>query len=386
MKTTSETEQDWISSLRANALRRFNSLEIPKLKYGLTIKIDLDNFDFENFPEPEASKQEIISPKGIIILDFNEAVKEYPDLIKNKFMNELAPPLSKFEAFHASNWKKATVIVIPKGKEFKEPIQINTLFENSNIENFLIIAEQNSSATIIDSIANSGSSDKKINSRISEIFLESGAKINFFSVQDCDKNTFTFTVKRALAEQDSEINWLDCSFGGDICTSETTTILNGAGSSTNNYGLFFGTGAQKFDINSKSIHIAPNTSSDMLTKGVLEDSAKAVYRGILNIHPTAFDASGYQKEEVILLSEKAEADSIPELRINNNDVKKCTHGASIGQIDAEKLFYLMSRGLERREAVKSMIEAFFSSVREKIKNKEFSERIQKIVEDKLEAK
>ena len=168
-----------------------------------------------------------------------------------------------------------------------------------------------------------------------------------------------------------------------MCTSEATSILNGSGSQTNNYGIFFGAGEQKFDLHSKSIHVGVNTSSDMLTKGALDDSAKAIYRGVLKIHTTAFDSSGYQKEEVILLSEKAEADSIPELRINNNDIKKCTHGASIGQVDPEKLFYLMSRGLERKEAVKSLIEAFFASVCAKMGSEAFTEKITSIVTNKL---
>ncbi|MEK6857239.1 MAG: Fe-S cluster assembly protein SufD, partial [Nanoarchaeota archaeon] len=371
---------------RSNALKRFNSLDAPTLKYGITMKIDLSDFDFKNFAEPEIPEQKILSTKEAIILDFEEAVKKYPELTKEKFLNELTPPVNKFEAFHIANWKKATVIIIPKNTELKEPIEINTFFQNTNVDDLLVIAEQNSSATIIDSISNSGKNKYKLNSRVAEVFLESGAKINFLSVQNCDKETYTFSIKRAITEKDSVINWLDCNFGGKVCTSEATSILNGSGSQTNNYGIFFGAGEQKFDLHSKSIHVGTNTSSDMLTKGALDDSAKAIYRGVLKIHTTAFDSSGYQKEEVILLSDKAEADSIPELRINNNDIKKCTHGASIGQVDPEKLFYLMSRGLERKDAVKSLIEAFFAAVCTKMGSEAFTGKITNIVTNKLNPK
>ena len=412
-----EIEPDWIISRRSDALRRFNSLEAPTLKYGITMKIDISDLDFKNFLDVdefekplgnsqtphksalntnvkegyskhsvEVSEQKITAPEEVIVLDFSEAVKKYPQLMKEKFMNELFSPVNKFEAFHAANWKKTTVIIVPKNVQSDKPIEIITSFKNTNVDNLLIIAEANCSATIIDCVENYGTKEHKLNSRVAEIFLESGAKINFLSIQNCDQETYTFSVRRAITEKDSTINWLDCNFGGKVCTSEATSILNGSGSQTNNYGLFFGDGEQKFDLHSKSIHIATNTSSDMLTKGALDDSAKAIYRGVLKIHTTAFDSSGYQKEEVILLSDKAEADSIPELRINNNDIKKCTHGASIGQVDPEKLFYLMSRGLDKKEAVKTLIEAFFSSVCIKIGSEEFTNRIRKIVESKLESK
>ena len=157
----SGNEPDWMVSRRANAIKRFNSLDAPTLKYGITMKIDLSDFNFKNFAEPEVPEQKIISTKEVIVLDFNEAVKKYPELMKEKFLNELTPPVNKFEAFHIANWKKTTVLIIPKNTELKEHIEINTFFQNTNVDNLLVIAQQNSSATIIDFVENKGDEKNK---------------------------------------------------------------------------------------------------------------------------------------------------------------------------------------------------------------------------------
>ena len=382
---TSYAEPVWLSARRADALKLFNGLETPKLKYGLTIKIDLGDFSFEQIAPPEIPQQKIIAPAGVDILDISDAIKKYPELLEKMFMSVLNND-AKFEAFHKAFWKKTTVVVIPKDTVVAEPIEIRSSFINTNVEHVLILAQQHSKATVLCETCNVSGSKFGLNSYCVEIFAGAGSTINFLGLQNCDEKTYTFSTKRALAENDATVNWLDCNFGSMICLSETTSVLKGAGSSSNIYGLFFGSHEQKFDVHAQSVHVGAHTTSDMFVKGVLDDEAKAIYRGVLKIMPSANGASGYQKEDVTLLSPKAEADSIPELRINNNDVKKCTHGASVGQVDAEKLFYLMSRGLPKKEAVKKMIEGFFAFLLAKAENEGFSEQLKKLVEAKLYVK
>ncbi|MBI4141026.1 Fe-S cluster assembly protein SufD [Candidatus Woesearchaeota archaeon] len=381
----SYSEPLWLAQRRADALKCFNELAMPKLKYGLTIKIDLGDFSFENCSPAEVPEQKIVAPVGVDILDIADAVKKYPELLEKKFIT-LLNNNDKSESFHKAFLKKATVVVIPRTTVVAEPIEIRSFFSNTNVEHVLIVAQPNSKATIVCETTNNSNAGCVVNSYAVEIFAGAGSTINFLGLQNCDEKTYTFSTKRAVIENDAAVNWLDCNFGSKVCLSETTSVLKGAGSSSNVYGLFFGSHNQKFDMHLESVHEGAHTTSDMLVKGVLDDDAKAIYRGALKIMPSANGASGYQKEDVTLLSPKAEADSIPELRINNNEVRKCTHGASIGQVDAEKLFYLMSRGLPKKEAVKKMIEGFFAALLAKAENDGFSEQLKKLVEAKLYVK
>ncbi len=381
---TEYAEPQWLVARRNNAVKCFNELEMPKLKYGLTIKIDLEDFDFNKCAPAEVPEQKIIAPAGVVILDFADAVKKYPALLEKFFLS--LSQTTKFEAFHSANWKRATVVVIPKDTIVVDAVEIYSCFKNTNVEHLIVIAEPNCKVTVIDAVENNGNHPTKLNSKYVEVFAGSGSVVNFLSLQKCDEQTYTFSAKRAVTDNDAVVNWMDCNFGSNVCLSETTSFLRGSGSSSNIYGLFFGRNAQKFDILAQSVHEGAHTNSDMLTKGVLDDCAKAIYRGALKILPSAFGASGYQKEDVTLLSPKAEADSIPELRINNNEVKKCTHGASIGQVDAEKLFYLMSRGFPKTEAIKKLIEAFFAALFLKADNGKFTAELQKLIEAKLYSK
>ena len=178
------------------------------------------------------------------------------------------------------------------------------------------------------------------------------------------------------------MNWLDCCLGSRYTRADIITRLSGRGSSTNNYGLFFGTGSQQFDLNVGTIHAERNTVCDMMTKGALNDRAKAVYTGLVKINANAANSNGYQKEDTLLLSPDAEADSIPQLEIDNNEVK-CTHGATVGQVDKEKLFYLMSRGIPANESKKILVEGFFEPMIQKIAVENVQNKLREIVAERV---
>ena len=201
-------------------------------------------------------------------------------------------------------------------------------------------------------------------------------------MQLLNQNTFNFTIKKAVVGANSTLNWMDCCFGSKVTLSEATAILNGDGAATNNHGIFFGSKQQQFDLVNKSIHNAPHTVSDIFTKGVLTGSSKCLYRGLVRIESNAFGSNGYQKEDTLLLSSDAAADSIPNLEIENNDVR-CTHGASIGRIDREKLFYMMSRGLNEDLATREYVKAFFEPLIQKIQIEKLRENMHEMIGERM---
>ncbi len=145
--------------------------------------------------------------------------------------------------------------------------------------------------------------------------------------------------------------------------------------------MFFTQEQQQFDVAVEVQHLAPQTTSDMRTKGVAKDKSRAVYRGNIKIHENAHNSMGYQREDTLILSEEATVDAIPKLEINNHDVK-CKHGATVGQIDREKLFYLTSRGLSEGEAQATIVRGFFLPTIQKISAEALRERLEKEIEDK----
>ncbi len=175
---------------------------------------------------------------------------------------------------------------------------------------------------------------------------------------------------------------MDCCFGSKITSSEVTTYLDGEGSETNNHGIFFGNENQQFDLSVNSIHNAENTVSDIISKGALTDSSKCIYHGLVKISRNASGSNGYQKEDTLLLSPNATADAIPDLEIDNSDVK-CSHGATIGKTDAEKMFYLRSRGFNEKEATKVYVKGFFNGLIKKMQIEKLRENMEDLIDERM---
>ena len=216
-----------------------------------------------------------------------------------------------------------------------------------------------------------------------EIFAKESSQINYSSVQQLSNNVINYSQKRAFLEKDASINWTVCDLGGKICKSDVTTWLNGEGSGTKTITFFFGSENQQFDLTLNVHHKSPYTSSDLVTRGALNQSAKAIYRGLVKIHQNAPNSTGFQKEDTLLLTENAEADAVPNLEIDNNNVK-CSHGTTIGQIDKEKLFYLMSRGLSESQAKIKIVQGFFNPLIRKVGQKELRKKMRTSIKNKLD--
>ena len=212
-----------------------------------------------------------------------------------------------------------------------------------------------------------------------KIIVNENAKVIYITIKTDD----TSSNKLAIVGKDAVINWVECCIGDKI-NAVVRTELTGEGSETKTMSVIFGDKDNILNIKNEVVHMASNSKSNMLTRVVLNDRARANYNGLVRVNPNASGCQGYQRKETILLSEDAKIDAVPNLEIENNDVK-CSHGATISQIDSEKLFYLMSRGINERDAKKSIVEGFFDPIlsvvdeilREEIKGK-ISDRMEGI--------
>ncbi|RMF54906.1 SufD family Fe-S cluster assembly protein [Candidatus Woesearchaeota archaeon] len=233
---------------------------------------------------------------------------------------------------------------------------------------------KNSSARITE--LSKGFTNQKI-----ELIVGENSVVNYISIHNYKKEIESFSNKTGIISKNAALNWLNCYLCEAKTNSETKTILKGKGSNCSSFSIVFGSGKSVFKINNEVIHKADKSKSDILAKIVLNGKSRAFHTGLIRINPNAVGCEGYQKSDTILLSEDAAVEAVPNLEIENNDVA-CSHGATISQVDEEKLFYMKSRGLDEKTAKKLIIEGFFSPFIEKLSNTSLKESVKKTIAEK----
>ncbi len=362
---------EWLRKIKEKALAVYKEKEMPSFKYGLHLKLNLEELNFNEIDvNDNKAELSIENAGGITAESFDNA----SDLAGEYFMKTVKIDEDIFTAFHTAFLSNGLLVNIPENFKAEKPLLIKTNSLGTFLaDHLIIIAGKNSKADIIKTVS-SNSEKKGYRSGIVEIYAKEGAEVNFAGIQGLDQNRYNFSIKRAVVETHGAVNWLTCTIGSRHTRLEVSSILKGEGAKTNNWGLYFGSKTQLFDFAYSTVHSAPHTTSDILTKGVLNESAKSVFRGLIKMEKSSAGSNGYQKGDALLLSESAEADAIPKLEIDNNDVK-CSHGASIGQVDKEKLFYMMARGISEEDARKKIVEGFLEPMIKKISVAEIQEEM-----------
>lgn len=249
----------------------------------------------------------------------------------------------------------------------------------------LVVAEESSSVTILESIesGDDGVDGDRYFSNLVEIVAGENANVQFGSLQNLDDDSYTYSLKRGVTDTYATVDWIESNFGSKLTRSDVETELNGDGSESQIVGTFFGTEDQHFDINARVWHQAEHTTADLVTRGVLDDVSRSVYEGVQDVGEDAWNTSSYQRENTLMLSDDAEADASPKLIIHNHDTE-ASHSATVGQVDAEDLFYLESRTIDPLTARNMLVEGFFVPVLEEIAVDEFRDDVQELVLQRLQ--
>lgn len=357
-----------------------NALPLPQVKYGITTYLSLDEFDQERVAraKKEYSTYEYKNAERVQL----QSLEEFWATPRGKAIFQILKkePKNQIEQIQQEALKQGKAILIPSGKTIKQPILLKKHCATFlDADTLVIIAEKNSEASIIDAVTST--EECYLRTQRMHIILEENARLSFCNMQNLDKKTYNFVNKSANVSRNAGMHWIDGCFGGSFMSSTIQTTLAGENASMEANTMFFAQGDQQFDLAVEARHVAQNTTSNMKTVGVGKDKSKTVYRGNIKIHEHASNSNGYQKEDTLILSDEATVDAIPKLEIDNHDVK-CKHGATVGQIDRNKLFYLESRGLSRGEAQAAIIKGFFIPTIEKIDAEELKERLIKEIEEK----
>ncbi|MFC7186848.1 Fe-S cluster assembly protein SufD [Halorubrum yunnanense] len=382
-------EPEWLLETRLNALAALETADLPDVIQTPGRRwTDLEALDFEALVDPlnqSDATERTAGDDEVVVLPFTEAFDEYGDVIEANFGSVLDPEHNYLTALSVALFTTGTFVYVPEGVDVEDVTVRAEMNSRSLFSQTLVVAEESSSVTILESIE-SGDSEvdgDRYFSNLVEIAAGENANVQFGSLQNLDDDSYTYSLKRGVTDAYATVDWIESNFGSKLTRSDVETELEGDGSESQIVGTFFGTEDQHFDINARIWHRAEHTTADLVTRGVLDDVARSVYEGVQDVGEDAWNTSSYQRENTLMLSDDAEADASPKLIIHNHDTE-ASHSATVGQVDAEDLFYLESRTIGPRTARNMLVEGFFVPVLEEIAVDEFRDDVEELVLQRLQ--
>ena len=306
----------------------------------------------------------LVTENGIEILSAPAGVTF--EALPADYPSKLIPDDDKFAVENLAKWEHGLLVHVPKGVVLEKPLYVQVTSNGGSLFwRMVVIADEGARFTLIEDLSSAGPDTVAYTNAVVELFVRPESKIEYVSLQNLSQETWHFGRHKAWLERDSELDWVIGGFGSKRGKVWIENDLAGRGATSRVTGAYFADGDQHLDYDTFQEHIAPNTESDFAFKGALRENASAVWRGMIRVEKEAQQTNAYQENRNLLLSDKAHADSIPGLEIMANDVR-CTHGATLGKVNREELFYLMARGLSREQAERLIVRGFFQDVLDRI--------------------
>lgn len=416
--SSANNEPSWLMELREKAFDSLASLEMPKPD-----KTNIRNWNFTEFSNhtvdsnvfssldelPEEVKalldaeekhniyvqrnntpayvslSETLKEQGVIFTDIITAAREHSELVQKYFMTKgIKSDEHRLTALHAALMNGGIFIYVPKNVEIKEPLQAVFLRDNKDASLFnhaLIVADENSQVTYVENYISTVEGAGLANI-LTEVIAENGAKVLYGAVDTLTKDVVTYVNRRGVAGNDATIEWALGQMNDGNTISENVTNLVGNGSNSNAKTVVVGRGEQKQNFTTNIRHFGKNSEGFILSHGVMKDSASAIFNGIGKIEHGASKANAEQETRVLMLSEKARGDANPMLLIDEDDVM-AGHAASVGRVDPLQLYYLMSRGISKKEAERLIIHGFLAPVVKALPVEAVKKQLVEVIERKV---
>jgi len=410
-----------LASYRAQAWEAFKRLSLPKTTEEAWRRTDLRNLPVGTFKLPKNGDtkglpgvpadllkplvadqhggQIVLTPdgatidlddsiaeQGVIFTDLKTAQEKHPELVGRILGEIVKPEEGKFAALAGALSQNGVVLYVPKNVQVEQPLHSILWGPGAfaYISHLLVLVDEGASVTYVhESASPTEEGIDTMHAGIVEIKVEQAASLKFVELQSWGKHVWNFSHERARVERDASLDWIFGAIGSHLTKNFTELDLAGQGSSGRMSGFYFTDGKQHLDHDTQQNHFAPNTTSDLLFKGALKGKSHSVWQGMIYVAPGAQKTDGYQANRNLVLDEQARADSIPGLEILADDVR-CTHGATIGKLEEEPLFYLKSRGIPQDEAERLMVEGFFDPIMQRIPFEGVRERFQRAIMEKMQ--
>src|ERR1700737_1736000 len=336
---------------------------------------------------PAATLDPALARQGVIFMPLAQAAREHRDLVERYLFSAVKPDRDKFSALHAALFTGGSFVYVPDGVSVEHPLISQFWSAGSGgavLPHSLVIAGKGARFQYVDEFLSADRQEVLLASGSSEVFLEEASDVGYVALQQWSEQTWQFANHRFNPGRDSRLRMVDVALGGRFARLRMEAMLEGPGSSADLRGVFFGAGGQGFDFRTLQDHIAPHTTSDLLLKGALQDTAKSVYVGVVRVEAEARGSASNQANRNLLLSEKAKATSEPILEILNNDILRCGHGATVGPVDPAHLFYLESRGIPHPVAERMLVQGFLGEVLDRLPVAQVREAVEQELAARIE--
>ncbi len=398
-------EPDWMTNIRLKAYKVFVEKPLPNWGADL-LKINFNNIyyyikpikdqkkSWQDLPEeirttyekigvPQAERNFLagvtaqyesevvyesirkdLKRQGVIFLDMDSGLREYPNLIKEYFGKVVPYIDNKFAALNTAIWSGGSFVYIPKGIKVQLPLQAYFRINAQNFGQFertLIIAEEDSFVHYIEGCTAPIYTTSSLHAAVVEIIVKKGARVRYTTVQNWSKNVYNLVTKRSLVKENAVMEWVDCNLGSRVTMKYPSCILAGEKAKGEVLSIAYANKDQHQDAGAKMIHLAPNTSSRIISKSISSRGGRTSYRGLVYVSPKAEYSSVYVSCDALILDEESRSDTYPNMEVKNNLVD-IQHEATVEKLGEEKIFYLMSRGLKKADAESLLVNGFIEPV------------------------
>ena len=350
------TEDDW-GDVPEDIRNTFDKLGIPEAEQkwlsGVTAQY-----------ESEAvyhSIREDLEQQGVIFLDMDSGLREYPEIVKKWFCSVVPYQDNKFSALNTAVWSGGSFIYVPKGVHVEMPVQAYFRINAKNMGQFertLIIADEGSSIHYVEGCTAPTYSTDSLHSAVVELIALPGSHIRYSTVQNWSTNVYNLVTKRGIAHKNAKIEWVDGNIGSRLTMKYPAVILKGEGSHAEVISVAYSGKGQHQDAGAKIHHLASNTTSKILSKSISKDGGRGSYRGLVTVSPKAENCKLNVVCDALILDENSRSDTYPTMEVAN-PTARCEHEASVSKVSDEQLFYLMSRGHAEEEALAMIVNGFF---------------------------
>jgi Fe-S cluster assembly protein SufD len=322
---------------------------------------------------------------GAVFEEYHKAISSHPDLVKAHIGKLISAEFGKFESLNLAFWNNGIFVYVPDNTIIEKPIYLYRHPTGSmTFTRLLVILGKNAEATIIDDYKCPCNKEATLLNSAVEIYAGDSSRVRYVNMQRLQIDNRAYITQRTQLGNNAESYTLFASMGSGVSKINAGTVLNGRGASSNMFGIAFGDGKQKFDHHTTHHHKASDSYSNIDFKVVLKDKAYSAYTGLIKIEKEAVNCEAYQENRNLLLNKGPKAETIPELEILTDQVR-CTHGATVGPIDPEMIFYLTSRGIDYNQAVRVIVSGFVEPTLGKMPQN-LGDTIRDIVYAKLEDK
>jgi len=308
--------------------------------------------------------REDLEKLGVIFTDMDTALREYPDLIKEHFGTIIPPSDNKFASLNSAVWSGGSFVYVPENVRVEVPLQAYFRINAQNMGQFertLIIAAPGSYVHYVEGCTAPTYASDSLHSAVVEIKVQEGARVRYTTIQNWSKNVYNLVTKRAAAYHDATMEWVDGNLGSKVTMKYPAVLLMEPGARGDVLSVAFANDGMHQDAGAKITHLAPHTTSQILSKSVSKGTGRASYRGLIRINPGAHHTKSSVRCDALLLDENARTDTYPTIRVEENQTE-IGHEATVSKVGEDQLFYLMSRGLDESEAYSLIVNGFIEPI------------------------